>query len=72
VALASARAKVYAGVSLEAGNVVAADDPVSWQTFIAAGSLFIGLDTSIGPVLLSWGFAEGGRQALLLSIGEQF
>ena len=72
VALASARANVYTGVSLEAGNVVAADDPVAWQTFIAAGSLFIGLDTSIGPILLSWGVAEGGRQALLLSIGEQF
>ena len=70
--VASLKANVYAGGSLEAGNVFADDDPVVWDTLKTAGSLFIGLDTSIGPFLLSWGFAEGGRQVVSVSIGEQF
>jgi NTE family protein len=63
--------KAYAGASLEVGNV--------WQKTgdlfdrpIVAGSAFIGADTPIGPVYLSYGRSEGGNGSLYLFLGPLF
>lgn len=60
---------VYLGASLEAGGV--------WDTRreigrdpIAAGSLFLGIDTFLGPVFLGYGYAQGGHNALYLTFGS--
>ncbi|HEX4480972.1 MAG TPA: patatin-like phospholipase family protein [Rudaea sp.] len=60
---------VYFGGSLEAGGV--------WDTRraigsspIAAGSLFLGIDTFLGPMFLGYGYAQGGHNALYLTFGS--
>ena len=60
----------YLGFSLEAGNV--------WQTRRLSGStekdasVFLGLDTLLGPVYLATGFDEHGNQAWYLFLGRTF
>ena len=59
----------YLGMSLEAGNV--------WPKAHLGGtekdaSVFIGLDTLIGPVYLASGFDDHGNQAFYLFLGRTF
>lgn len=60
---------VYLGASLEAGG--------AWDTRreigrdpIYAGSLFLGVDTFLGPIFLGYGYAQGGHNALYLTFGS--
>jgi len=62
---------IYVGGTLEAGNV--------WQTssefgsrWIGAGSLFLGLDTYLGPLYLGFGAAEGGHRTAFIYLGAPF
>ena len=58
---------VYAGLSLEAGN--------AWKSGLTisdlrlAGALYVAADTSLGPLFLAWGRAEGGFHSFYLSLG---
>ena len=60
---------LYAGLSLEAGNVWQDSDDVSRDNIIYGASLFIALDTFIGPVGLAYGRNSDGKDAFYLSIG---
>jgi len=62
----------YAGFSLEAGNVWQDDDDISFSNLRAAGSLFIGANSPLGPVYLAYGRAEGGDSSLYLFVGNPF
>lgn len=62
----------YAGASLELGNVWNDSADVSASNAVFAGSLFVGLDTFIGPVYLAYGLAEGGRSAAYFLLGRRF
>jgi NTE family protein len=63
---------IYLGMSLEAGNV--------WPRLRAAklsglhkdASIFLGLDTFLGPVYLGSGFDDHGHQAYYLFLGRTF
>jgi NTE family protein len=63
---------VYAGFSLEAGNTWQEKKDIKLDTFIPAGSVFLGLDTFLGPVYLAYGYAEGGRDAFYFFLGRGF
>ena len=63
---------VYAGATVEAGNVYAQDDAVSLDTFRHGGSIFVGAKTPIGPLYVGYGFADGGDNLFYLVIGERF
>ena len=63
---------LYVGASAELGNVWNDRDEVGFDTSLLAGSVFIALDTGIGPVMLAYGQAEGGHQAGYLFIGNNF
>ena len=63
---------LYMGASIEQGNVWNDKDDVSFASTISAGSVFIALDTGIGPVMLSYGYAEGGHASGYLFIGNNF
>ena len=57
---------VYAGASIEAGNVWAADESVKADELIAAGSVYLSTDSKLGPIALAAGHSEdaarsGGR-----------
>ena len=61
---------VYAGISGEYGNVFESRASVDLTDGIAAGSVFLGLDTLIGPLCLAYGHAEGGREKYYFTLGQ--
>jgi NTE family protein len=63
---------VYLGASLEAGNVWQANEDMDYDDLIFAGSLFVGLDTVLGPIYLAYGHAEGGSDSAYLFLGQTF
>lgn len=62
---------LYAGVSFEAGNAWRERSDMSTGDLIYAGSVFIGVDSSIGPIYIGFGHAEGGQNALYFSLGAR-
>lgn len=60
---------IYAGASLEAGQMKNRFDGSSGAGTIASGSLFLGADTSIGPFYFGLGIGEAGRRSLYLLLG---
>jgi NTE family protein len=63
---------VYVGLSLEAGNVWQKRSDASFGGTRKDASLFLGLDTPIGPVYLGTGFEERGSEAFYLFLGRTF
>ncbi len=63
---------IYLGMSLEAGNVWQNMSQVKWNTLHKDASLFLGLDTFLGPVYLGSGFDDHGNQAYYLFLGRTF
>jgi len=62
----------YAGGSLEAGGVFAELDDIDLPGLRPSGSLFLGVDTLIGPIYVGYGLTEGGNHSAFLVIGRQF
>ncbi|MBK9088261.1 MAG: patatin-like phospholipase family protein [Holophagales bacterium] len=62
----------YLGVSLEAGNVWKTGSDVSFSNLRYAGSVFVGIDSPLGPVYVAYGMAEGGRSAVTFQLGVAF
>jgi NTE family protein len=60
---------VYAGASLEAGQVHGRVDGLPDRGTMWSGSLFLGADTFAGPAYFGLGFGEGGRFTLYLLVG---
>ena len=60
----------YAGVSLEAGNAWARQSDVRFGDVKKAGSVFVGLDSVIGPLYLGLGKTFGGDSAIYLFLGR--
>lgn len=62
----------YLGASFEMGEVWQDQDDVSASDLRAAGSVFIGFDTILGPLYLGGGWAEGSDRSLYVSLGATF
>jgi NTE family protein len=60
---------IYLGGSLEAGGVWNSRQEIG-ENLIAAGSLFVGVNTFLGPILFGYGYAQGGHNALYLTFGS--
>jgi len=63
---------VYLGASIEQGNVWDSRHDISFNSARTNGSVFIGLDTLLGPVYFATGFDEGGGSAYYLFLGRTF
>jgi NTE family protein len=63
---------VYVGASLEQGNVWASRHDISFGSARTNGSVFLGLDTILGPVYFATGFDEGGGSGYYLFLGRTF
>ena len=63
---------LYAGGSVELGNVWVDRDDVSLDNALLAGSLFLGAETFLGPVYLATGYGEGAGWSAYLFIGSIF
>ncbi|MFI4937547.1 MAG: patatin-like phospholipase family protein [Candidatus Berkiellales bacterium] len=62
---------VYIGASLEAGKVWGQPN-VTNNRFFEGGSIFVGLDTILGPIYLAAGITDNGRKAIHLSLRPPF
>ena len=60
---------LYAGVSLEAGNVWEDAGDAGMDGLLYAGSVFIGADTLLGPLYLGLGVTEHGDSSGYISLG---
>lgn len=60
----------YVGATAEFGGVWQDRDDISYENSIFAGSLFLGVDTVIGPVFLGYGHGEGGNNGIYLFLGK--
>jgi NTE family protein len=60
----------YLGTSLEAGNAWQRHSDISFGNAQKAASVFLGLDSIIGPVYLGYGKTFGGDSALYLYVGR--
>ena len=63
---------LFAGGSLELGDVWQAGDSLDTDNLRFGGSVFVAADTAFGPVYLAFGRSEGGRQSAYLLIGRTF
>ncbi len=63
---------VYVGGSLEHGGVWDKSSEVSWDSAVTAGSVYVAVDSILGPVYLSYGLAEGGQNSFYLSLGGRW
>ncbi|WP_298609719.1 patatin-like phospholipase family protein [uncultured Thiothrix sp.] len=65
-------AKVYAGGSLELGNTWDKAEDVSWGSLLLSGSLFVGMDSPIGPAFIGVGHTEGYDSNIYMHVGRSF
>ena len=63
---------LYAGMSLEGGNVWADPDLASTSDITLAGSLFLAADTVMGPVYLAYGRSDADRHSVYIFVGRPF
>ena len=63
---------VYLGGSIEMGNVWRSSDEVSLNNTLFAGSVFVAIDSPLGPVYIAYGAAEGNRQSAYVFLGQTF
>ena len=62
----------YLGMSLEMGNVWNTRSEASFGNTHRDASVFLGMDTLLGPVYLATGFDDRGQQAFYLFLGRTF
>lgn len=63
---------VYLGLSLETGNVWNDHDDIELSDTIDSGSVSIGVDSNIGPVILAYGRTSTGEQSVYFFLGSPF
>ncbi len=64
--------EAFFGGSLEYGGAYEGWDDVGGEASFFAGSVFAGLETSLGPLTLGVGAAEGGQLSATLTLGARF
>ena len=61
---------LYAGFSLEAGNAWVRKSDIDYGEVKKAASVFLGLDSILGPIYLGYGHTFGGKSAVYLFLGR--
>jgi NTE family protein len=61
---------MFIGISFEAGQVREPVVPGNPTGVLKGGSIFLAMDTLLGPVYLAYGFAEGGRESAYFLLGQ--
>lgn len=63
---------VYLGGSFETGNVWQSHSGVSFSDLRAAGSVFLGVDSLLGPLSIAYGIADRGNHSFTVFLGRTF
>jgi NTE family protein len=66
------RAPLYLGGSLEQGGVWDKGADISIESSFTAGSVYVGVESFLGPIFLGYGMAEGGNNMFYLQLGSTF
>jgi NTE family protein len=67
---ATLQRNTYIGVTGELGGAWLDGESFTNSSLVAAGSLYLAMDTVAGPFYLAWGHAEGGSDRLYLIVGR--
>ena len=62
---------LYAGASFERANISLKRSEINDRESIGGGSIFMGMDTNIGPIYLGYGHADGNRNAVYFTLGAK-
>jgi NTE family protein len=60
------------GGTLEFGNAWERRADMKWRDGVLNGSVYVGFDSWIGPMMFGWGAREGGHDLFFLEIGQPF
>jgi len=60
----------YLGISLETGNTWQRKRDFKWNDRINAGSVYLGVDTPLGPMFVGYGRSDEGNSAVYLNFGS--
>ena len=63
---------VYLGGSLEMGNAWQRHQEVNFSDLRIAGSVFLGVDSLLGPLSIGYGIADRGNRAFTVFLGRSF
>lgn len=63
---------IYAGAVVQAGNVWQEEDDIKFNDLLGSGSIYLGVDSPVGPFYLGYGQTEGGNGAAYLFFGQPF
>lgn len=66
------RAPLYLGGSLEQGGVWDKGEEINMESSFTAGSVYVGVESFLGPIFLGYGMAEGGNNMFYLQLGTTF
>ncbi|MGL5813022.1 MAG: patatin-like phospholipase family protein [Aeromonas sp.] len=66
------KAPLFLGGSLEQGNVWDSGEEISLENSYTAGSVYVGVESFLGPIFLGYGMAEGGHEMFYLQLGTTF
>ena len=61
---------IFAGASIEAGNVWPTDDSIDYGDLIKAGSVYLSTDSKLGPIALAYGFSEDNNHSVYFYLGK--
>ncbi len=61
---------VYLGAALEAGNMYERLDRSTGKGLLLGGSVYLAVDSKLGPIYISYGVSENGERAAYLTIGS--
>ena len=60
---------IYAGTSIELGNVWPASESISFEELITAGSIYMSTDSKLGPIAVAYGFTDDGNDSIYFYLG---
>ena len=63
---------VYAGFSVEGGQLWSERSDIDFDELIASGSIYLAIDTPLGPLYFAYGRTNQSQQAIYLSLGWPF
>jgi len=63
---------IYAGATLEAGNVWYVADDIDFGSLRYSGSLFLGAESPLGPAYLAAGYSDEGDFSIYFYLGNPF
>lgn len=66
------RRSAVVGTTIEYGNAWEQRSDMRWSEGIFNGSVYLGFDSWIGPMLFGYGMREGGNGVLFMEIGKPF